>query len=175
MTDHADTFGGLTLLVSEGDKLLREDVVLSVKDPDAYVNKYSKDLNRRGISKPVDWLPWIALIDGLEKKEKLIELDWKEKSEMFVNAVNKLLAKVGDSEQIHKQLSSIKFGARKTVPDILSRINLVLQKYDYTVIMVDIYSDCYPITLVRLRSYPAIKRKADLIEKDRIHHFFYSA
>src|SRR3954467_8984844 len=104
--DHADEFRKLALLLSEEDEALSADVVQSVMDPVAYVCTHAKKLRLRGISKPIDGLPWIALIDGLEKRGKLIELDWKESWEMFVVAVVELLQNEKASEETREALSS---------------------------------------------------------------------
>ena len=168
---HAEEFRKLALLLSKGDEFLSADVVLSEIDPVAYVRAHAKELRRRGISNPIDGLPWIALIDGLEKKGKLIELDWKESGEMFVQAVIKLLENEKAPEQERDALNSINVRGLKKVADILAQIDQKMAPSGYGIVLIDIYADCYPIALVRRSSIPAIMETANGIEKRRVRNF----
>src|SRR5262245_61662829 len=169
--NHADEFRKLALLLSEGDESLSADVVLSEIDPVAYVSAHAKKLRLRGISKPIDGLTWVALIDGLENKGKLIELDWKESGEMFVQAVIKLLENEKAIDQARDALNSINIRDSKKVADMFAQINQILAPYGYGIVLIDIYSDSYPIALVRRPSIPAIMETADRIEKRRVRNF----
>jgi len=169
--NHAGEFRKLALLLSEGDESLSADVALSEINPVAYVRAHAKELRRRGISKPIDGLPWIALIDGLEKKGKLIELDWKESGEMFVQAVIKLLENEKAPGQARAALNSINVQGSKKVADILAQIDQILAPYGYGIVLIDIYADSYPIALVRRSSIPAILESANRIEKRRVRNF----
>jgi len=168
--NQADEFKKLALLLSEGDESLSADVVLSAIDPFAYVRAHAEELRPRGISEPKDGLPWIALIDGLENKGKLIELDWKESGEMFVQAVKKLLKNEKSPEQARDALNSINAPDSNKVADILARIDQILAPYGYGIVLIDIYSDSYPIALVRRSSIPAIMETANRIEKRRVRN-----
>lgn len=161
----------LIYLLSKDDESLYQEVLLSVKDPEEYVNLHAEELKLRGISKPEKDLLWIALADGLIRREKLIEKDWKESAEMFIKSISELLAKEEKSEQAENSLKSLKPDFFKTVPEILSQINQVLRKYNFAVIVIDLYSDSYPIMLAQFDLCPNILTKADLIEKDRIRYF----
>jgi uncharacterized protein DUF6630 len=169
--NHADDFRKLALLLSDGDEALSENVVLSEIDPIAYVSAHAEELRRRGINKPKDGLPWIALIDGLENRGKLIELDWKESGEMFVRAARRLLENRNSPKQARDAFSSIKVQESMKVVDILDRIDQILTPYEYSIVMIDIHSDCYPIALTQRLSIPAIMETANRIEKKRIRCF----
>ena len=168
---HADEFRELALLLSEGDESLSADVVLSEIDPVAYVRTHAEELELRGISKPIDGLPWIALIDGLENRGKLIELDWKESGEMFVNAVIKLLENEKSLEQTRDSLNSINVKDSRKVADVLEQIDQILAPCGYSIVLIDIYADCYPIALAQRLSITSIMEIADRIEKRRLRNF----
>src|SRR5262245_26432706 len=169
--NQADEFKKLALLLSEGDESLSADVVLSAIDPFAYVRAHAEELRPRGISEPKDGLPWIALIDGLQNRGKLIELDWKESGEMFVRAARKLLENGDSPKQARDALSSMQVQDSWKDAEILSQIDQTLAPFEYSIVMIDIYSDCYPITLTRRLSLPAIMETANLIEKKRVRNF----
>lgn len=171
MDSRAEEFKTLTLLLSNGDESLSEDVALSEKNPDAYVKVHAEELKNRGIHEPIDGLPWIALIDGLEKNGKLIELDWKESSKEFVEAILKLSAKEESAAQIRDSLTSIQIEDSAKVSENLERINEALKPFDYNVIMIDIRADCYPLTLIPFTSKASVTELADLIETERIYGF----
>jgi hypothetical protein len=63
------------------DPSLAGEVRLAVASPDAYLGKFQERLSGRGIEKPIPDLPWIALVNGLEDRGRLHELDWKEAPE----------------------------------------------------------------------------------------------
>lgn len=172
--NHANEFRKLALLLSEGDEVLSDKVVLSELDPIAYVGAHTNELSLRGISKPKEGLPWVALIDGLESSGKLIELDWKESGEMFVRAVKILLKNDYSPEQAREALSSmdsINVQDSLKVVDVLHQIEQTLAPYGYSIVMIDIHSDCYPIALVQRQALPAILETANQIEKKRVRNF----
>jgi uncharacterized protein DUF6630 len=169
--NRADEFRKLALLLSEGDESLSADVVLSEIDPLAYVRAHAEELDLRGISDPTDDLPWIALIDGLMNKGKLIELDWKERGEMFVKAAIKILKNEKSPEQARGALNSINVQESWKDTYLLNQIDQTLAPYGYSIIMIDIYSDCHPIALVRRPSIPAVMETANRIEKGRVLNF----
>ena len=171
MDNRAEELKTLTLLLSNGDESLSADVALSENDSAAYVNAHAEELKTRGISEPVDGLPWIALTDGLEKTGRLIELDWKESREEFIRAIVKLSAEKEKLEQISEALNSIEIENSEKTSDFLERVNEALKPFDYSVIMIDIHSDSYPICLVPLVSKTSVIDLADRIEADRIHGF----
>ncbi len=163
----------LTLLLSAGDESSSEDVALSAAEPDSYIRLHKFELQNRGISAPMPNLHWIALVDALEKKNKLIELDWKESPEMLREAAETLLANVEQTESARDSLRSIETENFGTVPKTLKRINQLLEEFGFVFIIIDIQSDCYPLTLIRLDAYPAVMKSANLVNEDRIYSFYY--
>jgi hypothetical protein len=63
------------------DPSLVQEVREAVEHPRDYVQRYAERLSNRGIDKPMAALPWIALADGLQARDRLREVDWKDNAE----------------------------------------------------------------------------------------------
>jgi hypothetical protein len=89
------------------DPSLRDEVLLAVTEPDSYRTQFHWRLIDRGIDEEYETdegafdptesdavldLPWIALIDGLMERGRLVELDWKEAPDEVMTAIDHLLA-----------------------------------------------------------------------------------
>jgi hypothetical protein len=59
------------------DPSFAEQVRLAVDRPDAYLEQYAEQLGNRGIDEVIPHLPWIALVDGLDARDAMREIDWK--------------------------------------------------------------------------------------------------
>ena len=167
----ADNLKELSLLISNGDKSLSEDVLLSEQNPNAYFNIHRVELENRGISEPEAGLFWIALVDGMEKKGELIELDWKESGEEIIEAVIKLSASDENIKQISKSLKKIQPKNFSKTRSLFERINQELELFERSLVMIDIYSDCYPLTIVQSSRKTSVIKLASQIEANRIHTF----
>lgn len=62
-------------IVAPRDKGVATRVALAESDPAAYVKKHAKELRARGITKPVQRLPLVALLDGLEVIKRVALVD----------------------------------------------------------------------------------------------------
>ena len=169
--NRANNLKELSLLISNGDESLSDDVRLSEQNPNAYFNVHRAELENRGISKPETGLSWIALVDGMEKKGKLIELDWKESGEEIIQAVLKLSDNDENIKQIRERLERIQPRNFSKTLNLIERINQELKFFDRTLIMIDIYSDCYPITVIQLSGKTLVIELANRVEAGRIHTF----
>lgn len=59
------------------DPSLINEVRLAIDRPHEYVGRFKERLRYRGIHKPRDDLPGIALIDGLMARGRLQKIDWE--------------------------------------------------------------------------------------------------
>ena len=64
----------LAELLTEDTSLISE-VQLAENQPLNYLSQFANVLQERGIDKPVPELPWLAMVDGLARRDLLIELD----------------------------------------------------------------------------------------------------
>jgi hypothetical protein len=71
----------LAELLAAGDDALRERLALAVTDPALYVQTHARELEERGVTKPIARLPLIALLDGLDAAKRVALLDWKSPAE----------------------------------------------------------------------------------------------
>lgn len=171
MTNQTEEFYQLAFLLSRGDSDLSASVASSVNSPQIYIDTHTDDMENRGISTPIKELPWIALADGLDKKGKLAELDWKEDKEEFIQATINLLKNDNASEQTIKSLVLLDLEGEDDVPDLLKLINQILRPFDYAIILININSDSYPITLSKIQTLPKIKELASQIGSGNLHFF----
>jgi hypothetical protein len=96
MTDRDDSkLIALAAYLVPNDSSLSDALRLSVENPDAYYAAYAQQLRYRGISKacpPFEVsLPWIALVDGLHARGRLIEIGWNDALEEMAHAMDQLL------------------------------------------------------------------------------------
>lgn len=71
-------------------RALRVEVTRAVEQPAAYVKKHAKALRERNVTAPTPALPWLAVIDGLQKAKACVGIDWRSSAEDVAWAVGKL-------------------------------------------------------------------------------------
>jgi hypothetical protein len=70
-TDHNRLLPLAELLLPD-DATLKQEVDLAIKQPAHYVSRFQERLRRRGIGEAVPALPWLALIDGLQARGRVV-------------------------------------------------------------------------------------------------------
>lgn len=80
----------VSLLGGAKAKALRPEVTRAFEDPPGYVKKHRKALAERNVSAPTPALPWLAVIDGLQKVKACVGIDWKSAPEDVAWAIGKL-------------------------------------------------------------------------------------
>jgi hypothetical protein len=143
------------------DPSLAEEVRLAVASPAAYLDRFKDRLSDRGITKTVPDLPWIALVNGLEDRDRLHELDWKEAPEDVTWKIDKLLP-----EQLHASdrwaWTETPEWEEKLPHDLLPAIAARFAEQGLTVVTIDIDSDSYPMTLLPVGQVAECQRLAEL-------------
>jgi hypothetical protein len=90
--DPRDALLELAALLAPGD--LAREVADACDAPAKYFARFKRRLDDRGIDDATDdYLPWIALVAGLEVRKRLFEIDWKSDAENTLWAIDKLLPK----------------------------------------------------------------------------------
>jgi hypothetical protein len=79
-------------LIAPEETEVGDAVALAYDDPAAYVKRRAKQLGERGIVRPMKELPWIALVDELERVKRLASVDWKTSTEDLVWSLGKLVS-----------------------------------------------------------------------------------
>lgn len=171
MNNQIEEFKELAFLLSDGDLDLSASVASSIMSPQTYINTHAEDMENRRISAPIEELPWIALVDGLDKKGRLAELDWKESKEAFIERIVNLLKNDNASKQTIESLILMNLEGEDDIPKMLKLINQTLRPFDYAVITIDINSDSYPITHSQIQTLSKIKEIANRIGNRKLQFF----
>ena len=86
------------------DTSLVTEIQLAENQPLNYLSQFTHVLEERGIDSPVPELPWLAMVDGLARRDLLVELDWKEDPEELITTALKLLEGHPDIATISEHL-----------------------------------------------------------------------
>ena len=133
-------------LVAE-DPSLAEDIRLAIVNPDEYVSSFRERLRGRSIEKPRSDLPWIALVNGLEDRGRLRELDWKEAPDDVTWKVDHLLPDQPVRPDRWAWVATAEW-EEKLPHDLLPAIAAHLAAEGLTVVTLDIDSDSYPMMVL---------------------------
>ena len=139
------------------DASLGAEVGLACQEPLEYLNKFSAELQTRGISSTVDNLPWLALVDGLFRRGLLHELDWKDDPEEVVGVCSLLSRKHHCYEKVNQALSSVEPLLNDDIEEFLPVVNQTLKSADVQLVWLDIDSDSYPLALLALEKLKEAK------------------
>jgi hypothetical protein len=130
--------------LAPNDLSLLDEVRLAVDDPADYVRRFRERLALRGISKPEPGLPWIALVDGLAERSRVVEFDWKEDPGAIMDGLDDILGE--DS----LDWDSIITEDEEELPceEFLQLVGRRLRERGLALVCIDIQSDCYPVLAV---------------------------
>lgn len=143
------------------DPSLAQEVRLAIVSPDEYVSRFQERLGERGIAKPRSDLPWIALVDGLEDRGRLRELDWKEAPEDVAWKVDLLLPNQPAQPDRWTWIATTEW-EDKLPHDLLPAIGARLAEGGLAVVTFDIDSDSYPIMILPIGQVEECRRLAQL-------------
>ena len=123
------------------DASLIAEITLAYQKPLEYLNKFSAELQTRGISSTVNSLPWLALVDGLFRRGLLHELDWKDDPEEVVGVCSLLSRKHHCYEKVNQALSSVEPLLNDDIEEFLPVVNQTLKSAGVQLVWLDIDSD----------------------------------
>jgi hypothetical protein len=139
------------------DASLIDEVQLAIDRPNDYVGRFQERLSERGIHKPQDDLPWIALVDGLMARGRLDEIDYRGTWDEVQSAMVVLTGRKEDwawlaaPEWHDKQ-------AHEMIPVIEAR----LSRKGLALVAINILSDSYPLMVLPLDRVEEAGRLAQL-------------
>jgi hypothetical protein len=113
-------------------------------------------LGERGIEEVTPELPWIALVDGLDARGRLAEIDWKEDSDAIRDALDELL---GD-DPFDWEWSEEEEVDEAPIEEFLKRVGDLLHRKGIDLAYIDIFSDCYPLIVLDRKNLEAAQRLA---------------
>lgn len=159
--DHLERWRKLSGRLSD-EPTVTAEAVQAVEDPAAYFAEHRTRLSSRGIIGPESVTGTIALIDALQAADQLAYLDWKASPEETIDACS-ILPRVRVSGA---DLSDP--AATAPVSDVWSTVRVInhrLRDVGLAFVMLNEWSDAYPLALIRLedrRSISALARGAGL-------------
>ncbi len=162
----------LCRILSNNNKSLSDDVQLCIEYPRQYLEKYEQELKLRGITTVSNDLRWIAVVDGLIRLKKLEEIDWKERGESLLQTVVRLAVAKNLPTKVMNELSTFNLDNYESTNFTLNRLDSILQSNNFTLIMIDIDADCYPLTIIGFSDFRALTIPNNQIENGRIKNFF---
>jgi len=145
------------------DATLQQEVRLAYEQPQQYLQQFKNKLEERGIEEPIETLAWIALVDGLQRRDLLQELDWKDDPEDAIAVVEDLTQEHQNQQKIHNTLSKLEPLLNDDIEEFLPTINFVLKQYDIKLVWLDIDSDSYPLTLLPFKELANAKELANKV------------
>ncbi|MGO4548880.1 DUF6630 family protein [Paenibacillus sp. 2TAB23] len=151
-----------------------EDIVQEVSDaylaPNEYCERWQDRLDDRGITGPMEGLPWIALVDALIDERLADEMDWKSEGSTILYVTRRLIAR----KQLlphDKDWSEFEYDEQQRTEFMLETMKNKLQAYGIALACMDIESDSYVLIAVEAAMLEELKQLADTAGY-RIHNHF---
>ena len=145
------------------DSELQQEVKLALEQPQQYLQRFKNELEERGIEEPRRTLAWIALVNGLQRRNLLQELDWKEDPEELIALVGEFTETHSNQKEVHATLSNLEPMLNDDIEEFLPTINRAIEKHNIQLVWLDINSDSYPLTLLKLQDLKKARILADKI------------
>ncbi|SIT01148.1 hypothetical protein SAMN05421766_1075 [Zobellia uliginosa] len=111
------------------DTSLAVEIQLAENQPLDYLNQFDGTLQERGIDRPIPELPWLALVDGLARRNLLVELDWKEDPEELIAVCQRLTENHSESTEIKTTLTSLEPLTGDDIEEFLPVLNRYINKH----------------------------------------------
>ncbi|QCW99871.1 hypothetical protein FGM00_07075 [Aggregatimonas sangjinii] len=149
----------LAKLISEDDSFVSE-VQLAENQPFNYLGQFERALQERGIHSAIPSLPWIAFVDGLARRDQLVELDWKDDPQELIATTMKLLKNHPEHEGLAEPIKKIEPFIDEDIEEFLPQLNAALKEFDVQLVWIDIDSDSYPLTILPSKNVDEAERLA---------------
>ena len=130
------------------DATLANEVELAATDSLTYAKSFRQRMALRIIDSDEPDLPWLALVDGLIDRGRLVEFDWKEDPAAVIRQLDPLL-KSRVASWSWSWLKRLSTWQELPTDKLLMRIGDQLPSHGQALFCVDISSDCYPTIVCR--------------------------
>ncbi|MET4138150.1 hypothetical protein [Pedobacter sp. UYP1] len=141
------------ILLSPDHHGIEAEIILSYRKPDDYLQLFKQELLLRGIESKIPELPLIALVNGLQRRNKLVEMDWKEDFSSFINEIYSILPDNEIGRSAKKALIDLSVDDDDDPDGFLPEISALLNEHSLLLIMLDIDSDSYPLIILSKAEY----------------------
>jgi hypothetical protein len=139
------------------DASLVDEIRLAIDRPHHYVDRFRERLSYRGIREPEDNLPWIGLVDGLAARGRLDEIDVNGTWDELQSGMELLAGRIEDWAWIAEPQWYDK-RPHEVFPEIEKR----LSPKGLALLVINIFSDCYPLIVLPFERVEDARRFADL-------------
>lgn len=157
----------LAAMLSNANHMVAKDVALFKSNRKEYFKIHEKELLQRAIESPEEISPSIALIDSLKSIKYMLYADYKEDALQVLEKLNALThGKLTATSSCEKLVLHIKEKGRDVaISNCLegsesSYLFQCITDANYKLVMIDEDSDAFPLTLVPLENFEAIKKLA---------------
>ena len=148
---------GRALVPDDADALWSE-VEQALNEPEHYYSRFADDLANRGIESPDAVSPWLALVDGLQRRGQLHEMDWKLDMGDVIWGVQQLQS----SRQRGLSLDALA-DSKATGHDALMEAGVHLRSQGVALVTFDIDSDSYPLSLLAQEDVKPLEELANRV------------
>jgi predicted DNA-binding WGR domain protein len=144
---------------------LEKELRLAVEQPALYFKRFEERLSNRGIDAPDETyqttLAWIALVDGLEARKQLVEIDWREAPEDALSWLSETRTGLLDKKA---------FGFAKEVETLRTEVFVReaakrFARAGVRMVVVDMKSDSYPLAFHSAKDDAKVKKLAAACKK----------
>ncbi|MEG0938559.1 DUF6630 family protein [Comamonas sp.] len=150
------------ILMPEQMDRLGAEVQLALIQSDQYFSRFANDLTQRGIDSPQEVSAWLALVDGLQRREQNVELDWRLDLDELISSLSQLRT-VKELGLVFDDLMADDAASEMAGEDALGKAAIWLRSKGLALVCMDIDSDSYPLMLLPLERVDAIKVLAERV------------
>ncbi|WP_116927680.1 hypothetical protein [Comamonas sp. JNW] len=133
---------GQALALDDRDELWGE-VRQAIELPAQYLDRFADELVNRGMDEPAHVTPWLALVEGLQRRSQNVELDWKLTMDDAIWALQQLRT----VQQRGLDLQALA-GSRALNHEALQEAGDYLRRQGLALVSIDIDSDSYPLSVL---------------------------
>jgi hypothetical protein len=133
---------GQALALDDRDELWGE-VRQAIEQPAQYLDRFADELVNRGMDEPAHVTPWLALVEGLQRRSQNVELDWKLTMDDAIWALQQLRT----VQQRGLDLQALA-GSRALNHEALQEAGDYLRRQGLALVSIDIDSDSYPLSVL---------------------------
>lgn len=133
---------GQALALDDRDELWGE-VRQAIEQPAQYLDRFADELVNRGMDEPAHVTPWLALVEGLQRRSQNVELDWKLNMDDTIWALQQLRT----VQQRGLDLQALA-GSRALNHEALQEAGDYLRRQGLALVSIDIDSDSYPLSVL---------------------------
>nr|WP_312987736.1 hypothetical protein [Comamonas koreensis] len=133
---------GQALALDDRDELWGE-LRQAIEQPAQYLDRFADEWVNRGMDEPAHVTPWLALVEGLQRRSQNFELDWKLNMDDAIWALQQLQT----VQQRGLDLQPLA-GSQALNHEALQEAGDYLRSQGLSLVSFDIDSDSYPLSVL---------------------------